>query len=169
MVKSSSPNAPSTWLIFLCPRTHAKTSLSLTFIRTREREKVHCKCTMYFIKCWQCLTVRNLSIKLYHIYVCYTNITLYVYIFFLSRYNFREVSAFSTNSFYLDRFLLQSFQLFIFAFITSFVTSSSHLFWGLPSGLDDMGVHSFTLYIAFVQLNVQLDVRIMYSLFLSVS
>ena len=23
MVKSSSPNAPSTWLIFLCPRTHA--------------------------------------------------------------------------------------------------------------------------------------------------
>jgi hypothetical protein len=26
MVKSSSPNAPSTWLISLCPRTHAKTS-----------------------------------------------------------------------------------------------------------------------------------------------
>jgi hypothetical protein len=23
MVKSSSSNAPSTWLIFLCPRTHA--------------------------------------------------------------------------------------------------------------------------------------------------
>jgi len=23
MVKSSSPNAPSTWLVFLCPRTHA--------------------------------------------------------------------------------------------------------------------------------------------------
>jgi hypothetical protein len=26
----------------------------------------------------ECLTVRNLSIKLYHIYVCYTNITLYI-------------------------------------------------------------------------------------------
>jgi len=25
MVKSSSPNAPSTWLIFLCPRTHSST------------------------------------------------------------------------------------------------------------------------------------------------
>jgi hypothetical protein len=36
MVKSSSPNAPSTWLIFLCPRTHPKTSESLTFICTRK-------------------------------------------------------------------------------------------------------------------------------------
>jgi hypothetical protein len=34
MVKSSSPNTPSTWLIFLCPRTHAKMSESLTFIST---------------------------------------------------------------------------------------------------------------------------------------
>jgi hypothetical protein len=32
MVKPSSPNAPSTWLIFLCPRTHTKTTKSLTFI-----------------------------------------------------------------------------------------------------------------------------------------
>jgi hypothetical protein len=39
MVKSSSPNAPSTWLIFFCPHTHAKTSESVTFLRTRERER----------------------------------------------------------------------------------------------------------------------------------
>jgi hypothetical protein len=52
MVKPSSPNVPNTWLIFLCPLTHAQTSESHTFIRTRERErqrereKIHCKCTM---------------------------------------------------------------------------------------------------------------------------
>jgi hypothetical protein len=55
MVKSSRPNAPSTWLTILCSRTHAKTSESVTFIRTRERqrEKFHCKyttlCTVHFI------------------------------------------------------------------------------------------------------------------------
>jgi hypothetical protein len=38
MVKSSSPHMPSTWLIFLCPCTHAKMSESLTFVHTRERE-----------------------------------------------------------------------------------------------------------------------------------
>jgi hypothetical protein len=37
MVKSSSSNAPSTWLIF-CPCTHTETSESLTFLQTRERE-----------------------------------------------------------------------------------------------------------------------------------
>jgi hypothetical protein len=40
MVKSSSSNAPSTLLIFLRPRTHAKTSESLTIIRTIERESI---------------------------------------------------------------------------------------------------------------------------------
>jgi hypothetical protein len=38
MVKSSSPNAPSTWLIFFWPSTYARTSEYLAFIRTRERE-----------------------------------------------------------------------------------------------------------------------------------
>jgi hypothetical protein len=38
MVKSSSPNAPSTWPIILCPRTYV-TSESLTFIRKRDRER----------------------------------------------------------------------------------------------------------------------------------
>jgi hypothetical protein len=45
-------------------------------------------CDEEAIACWaaepektkqkQCLTVRNLSIKIYRIYVCYTNITLYI-------------------------------------------------------------------------------------------
>jgi hypothetical protein len=46
MVNSSSPNAPSTLLIFLCSRTHAKTSESLTFIRTRQIER---KCIIIII------------------------------------------------------------------------------------------------------------------------
>jgi hypothetical protein len=39
MVKYSSPNAPSTSLIFLWPHTHAKTSESLTFIRKVKKER----------------------------------------------------------------------------------------------------------------------------------
>jgi hypothetical protein len=46
MVKSSSPNAPSIWLIFLCPHIHTKMSESLTFTHMRKRQEVHCKCTM---------------------------------------------------------------------------------------------------------------------------
>jgi hypothetical protein len=34
---------------------------------------------------------------------------IFFFFFFLRRYNFREVSAFSTNSFHLVRFLMQSF------------------------------------------------------------
>jgi hypothetical protein len=32
----------------------------------------------YFIQNWQCHTVCILSIKLYRIYVCYTNVMLYI-------------------------------------------------------------------------------------------
>jgi len=35
------------------------------------------------------------------------------FLFFLRRYNFREVLAFSTNSFHLGRFLMQSLQFVI--------------------------------------------------------
>jgi hypothetical protein len=68
MVKSSSPNAPSTWLIFLCRRTHAKTSESRTFIRTREireRERkyavnVHCSIQytllLLYLTLWRLMT-----------------------------------------------------------------------------------------------------------------
>jgi hypothetical protein len=38
MVQSSSPNMHITWLIFLCPRTHSKTSESVTFLCTTERD-----------------------------------------------------------------------------------------------------------------------------------
>jgi hypothetical protein len=65
---------------------------------------------------------------------------------FLKRYNFREVLAFSTNSFHLGRFLMQSFQ-FIFIFVISLFTSSSRLFLGLPSDLVNAGgVHSYTFF-----------------------
>ena len=51
----------------------------------RERDKVHCKCTMqctvHFILLIYLMLImsylRSLSIKLYLIYACYTNITLY--------------------------------------------------------------------------------------------
>ena len=57
------------------------------------------------------------------------------FFFFLRRYNFREVLAFSTNSFHFGRFLMQSFQFVIFIFVISLFTSSSNLFSGLPSDL----------------------------------
>ena len=66
--------------------------------------------------------------------------------FFLRRYNFKEDLAFSTNSFHLGRFLMQSFQLVILMFATSLFTSSSHLCLGLPFDLVDMSVHSHTFF-----------------------
>ena len=73
-----------------------------------------------------------------------TNIRSFFF-FFLRRYNFGEVLSFSTNSFHLDRFLTRSFQLAILRFATSFSSSSSHLFLGLPSDLVNAGDHSYTL------------------------
>jgi len=43
------------------------------------------------------------------------------FFFFLRRYNFREVSTFSTNSFHLGRFLMQSFQSLIFNLLYHFL------------------------------------------------
>jgi hypothetical protein len=48
----------------------------------------------------------------------------FFFFFFLRRYNSKEVLAFSTNSFHLERFLMQSLQ-FIFIFVISLFTSSS--------------------------------------------
>ena len=67
-----------------------------------------------------------------------------IFFFFLRRYNFREVLAFSTNSFHLGRFLMQSLQFVIFIFVMSLFTSSSHLFLGLPSDLVSACDHSYT-------------------------
>jgi hypothetical protein len=71
---------------------------------------------------------------------------LLLLLLFLRRYNFRAVLALPTNSFHLDRFLMQSFQFVIFIFVTSLFTSSSHLFLGLPSDFVNAGVHSYTFF-----------------------
>ena len=68
------------------------------------------------------------------------------FFFFLRRYNFREVLAFSTNSFHLGRFLMQFFQFVTFIFVISLFTSSSHLFLGLPSDLVSAGDHSYAFF-----------------------
>jgi hypothetical protein len=67
--------------------------------------------------------------------------------FFLRRYNFREVLAFSKNSFHLGRFLMQSFQFVIFIFVISLFASSSQLFFGLPGDLVNAGAHSYTFFL----------------------
>jgi hypothetical protein len=74
MAKSMSPNAPSTWLIFLCPPysrfpTERVSILLLAFSLFALVTAIS-----------QCLCSKSsyLSIKLYRIYVCYTNITLYI-------------------------------------------------------------------------------------------
>jgi hypothetical protein len=71
----------------------------IPYFRTYEREKVHCKCTkqctVHFIvilfNVGNVLTVRNLSMKLYRIYVCYTNIMLHDVIYSVRYY--RRFSA----------------------------------------------------------------------------
>jgi hypothetical protein len=76
MVKFSSPNMPSTWLIFLYPHTHTKLSESLTFIRTREREreKVHCKCSVVYNTLYYYFSVGNVLLcviyQLNLLYLC---------------------------------------------------------------------------------------------------
>ena len=66
--------------------------------------------------------------------------------FFLRRYSFKEVLAFSTSVFHLVRSLMQSFQFVIFILVMSRFTSSSHLFFGLPSDLVSAGGHSYTFF-----------------------
>jgi len=82
-----------------------------------------------------CLSVRPSARK---------NSDTFFFFFFLRRYNFREVLAFSTSFFHLVRFLMQSFQSVIFILVISLLTSSSHLFLGLPSDLVSAGDHSYT-------------------------
>jgi hypothetical protein len=54
------------------------------------------------------------------------------YFFLLRRYNFKEVLAFSTNSFHLGRFLMQSFQLVILMFATSLLHHPPTCIWVFP-------------------------------------
>ena len=50
-----------------------------------------------------------------------THISFFFFFFFLRHYNFREVLAFSTKSFHLGRFLMQSLQFVIFLKIRLFL------------------------------------------------
>ena len=85
-----------------------------------------------------------------HVYI-YPSIGLcrsmsHLFFFFLRRYHFREVLAFSMSFFHLVRFLIQSFQSVIFILVISLITSSFHLFLGLPSDLVSAGDHSYTFF-----------------------
>jgi hypothetical protein len=60
MVKSSSPNAPSTWLIFLCPRTYAKTS----YVRDR-KYTVNVQCSVQYTLLLLYLTLSLLMSYIY--------------------------------------------------------------------------------------------------------
>ena len=55
-----------------------------------------------------------------------------------------NVLAFSTCNFQLLRSWMELVQFFIFSFFTSFLVSSSHLFFGLPIGLVNIGFHLYT-------------------------
>ena len=57
-----------------------------------------------------------------------------------------NVLSFSTYNFHLLRSWMQLVQFFIFSFFMSFIMSSSHLFFGLPSGRVNIGFHLYTLF-----------------------
>jgi hypothetical protein len=82
MVNPISPNALCTWLIFLCPRTQAKISESLTFIPTRE--KLHCKCTM---QCTVHFIITSFNVGNVLLCVIYqSNFTVFMFVTRISRY-----------------------------------------------------------------------------------
>jgi hypothetical protein len=57
-----------------------------------------------------------------------------------------NVLAFSTYNFHLLQSWMQLVQFFIFNFFISFIISSFHLFFGLPSGCINIGFHLCTLF-----------------------
>ena len=57
-----------------------------------------------------------------------------------------NVLSFSTHNFHLLWSCMQLVQFFIFSFFISFIISSSHLFFGLPSGHVKIGFHLYTLF-----------------------
>jgi hypothetical protein len=73
MVKSSSPNPPSTWIICLYPRTHASRRMCLLSASSFFPVRISCRVITVFV------FRKPLFInKFYRIYVFYTNITLYI-------------------------------------------------------------------------------------------
>ena len=107
---------------------------------------------------FRCLVsrTRNVSFVVLEFVFC-QNISTFV--FFLRRYNFREVLAFSTSFFHLVRFLMQSFQFVIFILVISLFTSSSHLFLGLSNDLVSAGDHSYTFFLPCCYLAYDVRVR----------
>ena len=57
-----------------------------------------------------------------------------------------NVLAFSPYNFHLLRSWMQLVQFFIFSFFVSFLMSSLHLFFGLPSGRVSIGFHLYTCF-----------------------
>ena len=57
-----------------------------------------------------------------------------------------NVLAFSTYNFHFLRSWIQLVRFFIFSFLMLFLMSSSHLFFGLPSGRVNIGFHLYTLF-----------------------
>ena len=57
-----------------------------------------------------------------------------------------NVLTFSTYNFHLLQSWMQLVQFLIFSFFISFVISSSHLFFGLPSGSVNIDFHLYTLF-----------------------
>jgi len=55
-----------------------------------------------------------------------------------------DVLAFSTYDFHLLLSWMQLIQFFVFNFFTSFLVSSSLMFFGLPCGHTDIGFHLFS-------------------------
>jgi hypothetical protein len=85
MVKSSSPNTPSTWLIFLCPHTHASLQ----------------KLPPFWLKCSHCshqlLRYHSVCVQKTLIYQLY--FTVFMFVTRISRYIQHSVlSAVSSNS-----------------------------------------------------------------------
>jgi hypothetical protein len=71
-----------------------------------------------------------------------------LFFFFFSRYNF-HLWMFWPSEHIISNLLwsrLQLVQFFIFSFFISFLMSSYHLFFGLPSGLLNIGFHLYTFF-----------------------
>jgi hypothetical protein len=122
------------YYVMWCPCVHTSITSPILWIKTYHITVVY-------------ITPHTLNNFKFHYFIIIHSYSLsFFFFFFLRRYNFREVLAFPTSSFHLERFLLQFFQFVIFIFVMSLFTSSSHLFFGLPSDLVNAGDHSYTFF-----------------------
>ena len=54
----------------------------------------------YFMQCWKCLTVRNLSIKIYRIHVCYMNVTFCHAVYGVQYYLWFHITTVGLGTYY---------------------------------------------------------------------